>query len=119
MDSNEVRANLDEVLALVNDQLHHLRMLQERHSALLARASVVSDMIESTVDASDREDTVRLHEPRPADGDTTELADFDTDAPREALNEKTDASRALANRRRNSAGGLPMELSGLSSGGYR
>lgn len=83
MDPNKGCKNLDEVFALVEDQLLHLRTLQQKQSALFAAASAAGETAEARVAARGREAEVRLDESSLADHEFTELAAFVADASRE------------------------------------
>ena len=72
MDPNKAWRNPAEVRALVEDQMHHLRTLQEMQPALFAAASAADDSAESTVDARCPEAEGPLDESTLADDDHTE-----------------------------------------------
>ena len=67
MDPNKECKNLSEVFALVEDQLLHLRTLQQKQSALFAAASAAGETVEARVDTRGREAEVRLDESSLAD----------------------------------------------------
>jgi DNA-binding protein YbaB len=128
MDNDAVRHDLSHVLALVEEQMRELSVIEQKRSAIVATATAADGMVEVTVDAQRLVSSIVIDESYLNDFDFADLGGHVTTAARKAGEEVEQRSAALLapmTQRRaeissvaGSGGGVPdleVLLSGLRS----
>ncbi|BBZ67189.1 MAG: YbaB/EbfC family nucleoid-associated protein [Mycolicibacterium insubricum] len=87
MDNDELRHEVDQLLATAQEQIADLAKIQEKQAAMSTTASAADGMVKVTVDAHGNLVSTEIDEDYLDDFEFTELAEHVTEAAREATRE--------------------------------